>query len=138
MKYIFCLFFITVTLLSCGSDAKKSEEQTYTEQKESLEQKEKKNPLHFINVTGDNKKNIIGQTVIRGILYNKATVVAYKDVRIKMLCYKNGKMVEEHEDVINDVIKPNSEKEFKTRYRLPKGTDSINLSVMSAIVAESK
>ena len=138
MKKIFCLLFIIVILSSCSSDAKKSEEQTYTEQKESLEQKEKKNPLHFLNVTGDNKKNIIGQTVIRGTLYNKATVVAYKDVRVKMLCYKDGKMVEEHEDVIDDVLKPNSEKEFKTRYRLSKGTDSIYLSVMSATVAETK
>ena len=138
MKYIFCLLCITLVLLSCGGDAKKSEEQTYTEQKESLEQKEKKNPLHFLNVTGDNKKNIIGQTVIRGTLYNKATVAAYKNIRVKMLCYKDGKMVEEHEDVIDDVLKPNSEKEFKTKYRLPKGTDSISLSVMSATVAETK
>jgi hypothetical protein len=125
-------------LLSCGSDAKKSEEQTYTEQKESLEQKEKKNPINFLDITGDNKKNIIGQTVIRGTLYNKATIVAYKDIRVKILCYNDGKMVEEHEDVINDVLKPNSEKEFKTRYRLPKGTDSIYLSVMSAAVAKTK
>ena len=55
-----------------------------------------------------------------------------------MLCYKDGKMVEEHEDIIDDVIKPNSDKDFKTKYRLPKGTDSIDLSVMSASIAEEK
>jgi hypothetical protein len=53
-----------------------------------------------------------------------------------MLCFKNNKLVEEHEDVIEDIIKPNSTKGFKTRYRLPKGTDSIALSVMSATVVE--
>jgi hypothetical protein len=55
-----------------------------------------------------------------------------------MLCYKDGKMVEEREDVLDDVIKPNTDNDFKTRYRLPKGTDSIDLSVMSASVADAK
>jgi hypothetical protein len=39
-------------------------------------------------------------------------------------------------DVIDDMIKPNSIDNFKIKYRLPKGTDSIALSVMSADVAE--
>jgi len=103
-----------------------------------MKQKEKKHPLQFLHVEGDNKKNIIGQTVIHGTIYNKATIASYKDVRIKMLCYKDGKMVEEHEDVLDDVIKPNTDNDFKTRYRLPKGTDSIDLSVMSASVADAK
>jgi hypothetical protein len=47
-------------------------------------------------------------------------------------------MMEEHEDVIDAVIKPNNEKKFKTKYRLPKGTDSIHLSVMNATLAEVK
>ena len=53
-----------------------------------------------------------------------------------MLCFKNNKIVEGHEDVIHDVIKPNSTMDFKTRYCLPKGTDSISLSVMNAITAQ--
>ena len=123
---------------SCSGSETKTDEQAYTEQKESLEQKEKKHPLQFLHVEGDNKKNIIGQTVIHGTIYNKATIASYKDVRIKMLCYKDGEMVEEHEDVLDDVIKPNTDNDFKTRYRLPKGTDSIDLSVMSASVADAK
>ncbi|MEP6844967.1 MAG: hypothetical protein ABI861_03160, partial [Panacibacter sp.] len=117
MKCIFCLVFITLIMSSCGSDKAKTEEQIYTEQKESLQDKEKKNPLKFLSVTGDNKKNIIGQTVVRGTIHNKATLVAFKDVRVKMLCYKNNKMAEEHEDVINEIIKPNTDKDFKTKYR---------------------
>jgi len=49
-----------------------------------------------------------------------------------MLCYKDGIRVEEHEDVIPDVIKPGNVKNFRTRYHLPKGTDSLALSVMTA------
>ena len=40
--------------------------------------------------------------------------------------------VEEHEDVMPDVIKPGTVRNFKIKYRLPKGTDSLALSIMSA------
>ena len=139
MKYFFCVYAIMLFLSSCGSSEKDTEEQNaYTEQKESLQETEKKHPLRFLRVTGDDKKNIIGQTVVRGTIHNKATVVAYKDVRVKMLCYKDGKMVEEHEDVVEEIIKPGTEKDFKTKNRLPKGTDSIYLSVMSASVSDAR
>jgi hypothetical protein len=138
MKYFLGIVSLMFLLPACGSSEKTKDEKTYTEQKESLEETEKKHPLRFLSVKGDDKKNIIGQTVVRGTIYNKATVVTYKDVRIKMLCYKDGKMVEEHEDVTDDLVKPNSEKDFKIKYRLPKGTDSIALSVMRATVAGTK
>jgi len=128
---IFCIVFF---LTECGSSEKKFDSQSYEHYKESLAEKEKKNPLAFLTVTAENKKNIIGQTVVRGKISNKATVSSYKDVRIKMLCYKDNKMMIEHEDVIDDVIKSNSINNFKIKYRLPKGTDSIALSVMSASV----
>jgi hypothetical protein len=134
---LFSTFCIALFLLtSCGSSEKKFDSQSYEQHKESLAEKEKKNPLAFLRVAGDDKKNIIGQTVVRGKISNKATISSYKDVRIKMLCYKDNKVVVEHEDVIDDMIKPNSTDNFKIKYRLPKGTDSIALSVMSADVAE--
>ena len=54
-------------------------------------------------------------------------------MRVKILCYHNGIKVEEHEDVFPDLIKPGNESNFKTKYHLPKGTDSIALSVMTAL-----
>ena len=133
----FSTFCIALFLLvSCSGSEKKFDAQSYEQHKENLAGKEKKNPLTFLSVTGDDKKNIIGQTVVRGKISNKATISSYKDVRIKMLCYKDNKIIVEHEDVIDDVIKPNSTNNFKIKYRLPKGTDSIALSVMSASVAE--
>ena len=136
MKSILFTYLAVALLSSCGNNEKAFETESYEEHKESLQEREKKNPLQFLHVSGDDKKNLIGQTVIKGTIQNKATVVSYRDVRIKMLCYKNTRMVEEHEDVIPDILKPNTKKDFKSRYRLPKGTDSIALSVMSAAVAE--
>src|SRR5215813_6634092 len=134
---LFCLFcFITPFLSSCGNSEKKFDQQSYQQHKESLADKEKKNPLAFLIVSGDSKKNLIGQTVIHGKITNKATVCSYQDVRIKMLCYKDHKMVEEHEDLIDDIVKPNTAINFKTHYRLPKGTDSVALSAISASIAE--
>ena len=138
LSVIIVLFTGNLFFSSCSAESKEDTEKTYTEQKESLGTKEKKHPVKFIEVIGDNKKNLIGQTVIRGKIKNKASIATYKDVRIKMLCYKDGVMVEEHEDIINEVIKPNSTIDFKTKYRLPKGTDSIALSVMSVAVEETK
>lgn len=122
---------------ACKSDERKVNDIAYAQQKESLASSEKEKPLAFLKIKGDDRKNLIGQTVVRGVITNAATVCSYKDIRVKMLCYnKAGNMVEEHEDIINDVIKPNSDKDFKTRYRLPKGTDSIALSIMSAVVVK--
>lgn len=130
---LIAFFFVC---LSCGSGRENVDPQTYQHYKKTLAEEEKENPLSFLSVTGDNKKNLVGQTVIHGKILNRGTIVSYKDVRIKMLCYKNEKLVEEHEDVVHDIIKPNSTINFKTRYRLPKGTDSVALSVMHAAIAE--
>lgn len=137
MKLVSFLFLLlSLYLISCSSRSEqKFDDKTYEQHKESLEEKEKKDPLHFLHVAGDDKKNLIGQTVVRGTIINNATVCTYKDVRVKMLCYKDGKMMEEHEDVIDKEIKANSKEDFKTKYRLPKGTDSIALSIISASVA---
>ena len=131
----FTLCCCIAMLLACG-DAKKSADQAYETHKESLEDTEKKNPLRFLTVKGDDKKNLIGQTVIKGTVTNTASVVTYRDIRLKMLCFKDGRQVEEHEDVIGETVAPGASQEFKTRYRLPKGTDSIAISVMSAAVAD--
>lgn len=131
---------VALSFTGCSSEEEASakNEESYVAQKESITTKEQKHPLKFLTVKGDDKKNLIGQTVIRGTITNKASIVAYKDVRVKMLCYKNGVMVEEHEDVISDVVKPNASVNFKTKYRLPKGTDSIAVSVMNAAVADTE
>lgn len=136
MKYIPVLFLFLLLIASCGNNSK-TEDQAYEQHKESLAEQEQKNPLHFLSVRGDHKKNLIGQTVVSGTISNKASVTAYKEVRVKMLCYKGSAMLEEHEDVFSDVIKPGTVEDFKIRYRLPKGTDSIALSLMSAAVAEA-
>jgi hypothetical protein len=125
--YVFALVFI------CFAGCKeKFNNKTYEDNKQSLAEKEKIHPQEFLKLTADDKKNLFGATVIKGKIVNTASVCSYKTVRVKILCYHNGIRVEEHEDVFPDLIKPGESSSFKTKYRLPKGTDSLALSIMSA------
>jgi hypothetical protein len=124
--YIVCFIFL---LVSCKE---KFDTKTYEDNKQSLAQKEQTHPESFLKLTSNDRKTLFGATVIRGKIYNTASVCGYKLTRVKILCYHNGIRVEEHEDVYPDLIKPGTASNFKTKYRLPKNTDSIALSVMSA------
>jgi len=120
-------------MLICFTACKeKFDNKTYEDNKQSLAQKEQAHPQEFLKLVSDDKKTLFGATVIKGKIINTASVCSYKTVRVRILCYHNGIQVEEHEDVFPDMIKPGESSNFKTKYRLPKGTDSIALSVMSA------
>lgn len=140
MKKIWGFIFSTVILCSCGgSDSKKAakEKDSYEATKESLGDKEKKNPENFLTVAGHDRHNILGQTVVKGTVFNKATVASYKDVDIKLDFYsKTGTLLETDKETVYEVIGPGQSKNFKTKYFAPKGTDSVALSVTAAKVAE--
>ncbi|MEP6465070.1 MAG: hypothetical protein ABJB05_02140 [Parafilimonas sp.] len=129
------LFAICITFFSCKE---KFDTKTYQENKTSLAQREVLHPEQFLKITADDKKTLFGATVVKGKIVNTASVAAYKNTRVKMLCFKNGIRVEEHEDVVPEIIKPGTVKNFKTKYHLPKGTDSLALFVMSADTINGK
>jgi hypothetical protein len=123
------LFAIFSIFFSCKE---KFDTKTYQQNKQSLSQRESLHPEQFLKISSDDKRNLFGATIIKGKIVNTASVAVYKNTRIKMLCFKNGIRVEEHEDIIPEIIKPGTVKNFKTRYHLPKGTDSLALFIMSA------
>ena len=128
MKFLLaasCMLF----LFSCKESF---DNKTYEENKINLAQRESDHPDQFLKISSDDKKNLFGATIIKGKIVNTASIAVYKNTRLRMLCYKNGIRVEEHEDIIPELIKPGTVKNFKIRYHLPKGTDSLALSVMSA------
>jgi hypothetical protein len=133
MKFLPAIFCVVI-LFSCKQ---KFDDKTYEENKVSLAQKEGNNPQQFLKLSSDDNRNIFGATVIKGKIVNTASVAVYKNTRIKTLCYKNGIRVEEHEDVMPDIIKPGTVKNFKIKYHLPKGTDSLALLIMSADTVNS-
>ena len=105
----------------------------YEKTQESLKQAEQKNPVRFLVVSGNNKKNLLGQTVVKGTIYNNAKIVSYKDVDIKLSFYsKTGALLEEDHQVVYESISPGGSKSFKSKFFTPKGTDSVYFTVIGA------
>jgi hypothetical protein len=128
----------TVAIISCNSADKtvseKKEKDKYEQTKETLEETEKKNPKRFLTVELDkDKKNLIGQMVVKGEVKNNAKVAAYKDIEIEISYYsKTGTFLMSSNDVIYDVVKPGESANFKNKEFAPKGTDSVGLKIVGA------
>ena len=134
-KIISVIFCGTLIFYSCNSseDKENKNQEKYENSKLSLEEIEKKSPADFLTVTGTEKKNIIGQTVVKGKIYNNAKIVTFKDVDIKLLFYsKTGALLQEDQEKIYETITPGSSVSFKSKYFSPKGTDSIAMKVIKA------
>lgn len=131
---VFSLLFIVIA--SCGGSDSKTDtvkKDKYEQKKESLEEIEKKNPLRFLTVSSRDKRNLLGQTVINGTIKNAASVAVYKDIEIEISFYsKTNALLEKEIETIYDAIGPGKETDFKTKYRAPKGTDSVTLRVLKA------
>ncbi len=137
MKRHFALIILAVTFLfACNeNDSSQQKKESYELTKKELLSKEQKDPTAFISISGHNKKNIVGQTVVRGTLTNKASIAVFKDVDIKLSFYSKTKaLLETDKETIFDILEPGDSKDFKTKYFAPKGTDSVGLLVLGAKV----
>lgn len=135
--FLFPVFGLLVMVVaSCGGGDSKTDtvkKDKYEQKKESLEEIEKKNPLRFLSVSSHDKRNLLGQTVINGTIKNTASVAVYKDIEIEISFYsKTNALLEKDIETIYDAIGPGKESDFKTKYRAPKGTDSVSLRVLKA------
>ncbi len=136
MKKVSAIVLLSsVIFISCNSSDKKDSnaKDKYEQTKETLEETEKKNPARFLTVSGHDKRNLIGQTVVKGTLTNNGKVVKYKDVNVELAFYsKTGALLEKDIETVYETIAPGASENFKTKYYAPKGTDSIALKVVSA------
>ncbi|MEY2918375.1 MAG: hypothetical protein RIS73_2089 [Bacteroidota bacterium] len=136
MKKVPVLLFLAILLITaCNSSDKKADaaKDKYEQTKESLEDTEKKYPVRFLIVTGHDKRNLLGQTVVKGSLSNTAKVASYKDVEIKLFFYSKTKaLLEEDVETIFETLAPGKSADFKTKYFAPKGTDSVALKIIGA------
>ncbi len=129
---VLCCF--SLTFCNRKPDEKKLID-NYEKGKLSVAEIEKKTPERFIVVGGSNKKNLFGQTVIKGNIINNAKMVTYKDVELKLFFYsKTGSLLEEDHEIIYETLNPGAGKSFKTKYFAPKGTDSVAMKVITAKV----
>lgn len=137
MKHAAFLLLILAAAFSCNdskSDKKEDgKKDNYEKAKETLLETEKKDPTRFITVSGHDKKNLIGQTVIRGTLNSHAKEATFKDVDLDLAFYsKTGALLEKDRETIFDILAPGESVNFKTKYFAPKGTDSLAIVVVGA------
>ncbi len=137
-KIIPALVIMAVMFTACNSDDRSAEAKAkdkYEQTKESLEETEKKNPKRFLTVEGHDRKNLIGQRVIKGTITNKASVASFKDVDVELSFYsETGALLERDHEVIYETIAAGSKASFKTKYFAPKGTDSVAMKISGAKV----
>jgi len=134
-KYAVYILAVFVSLSACSSneEEQKASQKKYEEVTLSVEEMEKKSPLSFLKVTGADKKNLLGQTVIKGNISNKAKMVTFKDIDVKLSFYsKTGTLLMEDHEVIYDEVAPGNNISFKSKYFSPKGTDSVAMKILSA------
>lgn len=134
MRYS-CIVLIMLAFLACSNEKKEKgfDKANYEEVKENLADKEKNNPTKFLAVENSDRKNIIGQTVVKGTIHNKATIASYKDVQLKLSFFsKTAVKLDEAMETVYDNIPPGETIKFKTKYFAPKGTDSVSVKVITA------
>jgi len=136
MKKLSGIALMSLLILSACDDTDRSaasEKEKYQQAKETLEEKEKKNPANFLLVDSRDKRNLIGQTVVKGTLRNIAKVCTYKDVELECSFYsKTGTLLIKTNETIYDKIEPGKSANFKTKEFAPKGSDSVSIKILGA------
>lgn len=132
--YRLLLIFATLTIFSCsGVDKEKRKTDNYENSKRSMADIERASPTRFLSASLRSKKNIIGQTVVKGKITSSAKMVTFKDVDITLRFYsKTGTLLEEDKDTVYDTIPPGKTVSFKSKYFAPKDTDSIAVQITDA------
>ena len=134
-KLLIVLFASAFFFASCNNEKNYNinSSDKYEKGKSSLEDIEKKAPEKFLTVSGNSRKNLLMQTVVKGKVFNNAKIVTYKDVAVKLKFYsKTGTLLEEDTDIIYETINPGGSASFKSKYFAPKGTDSVAMSITGA------
>lgn len=132
-RFLPALFLSCAVIFSCNTDTTEISKDSYEKNKTNLLKKEQESPSQFLNVQGDIKKNIVGQTVVRGRIKNEAALATYKDVTIKIDFFsKTNALLDTEEETIYEQFFPGDSKPFKTKYFAPKGTDSVSLKILNA------
>ncbi len=134
-KTILVFFSVIIILGACKDDNKdyNIEAKTYETQTAQLAKTENKMPQRFLKVQHSLKKNILGQTVVSGRIFNTAKIASYKNIELKLQFYsKTRVLLEEDLETIYEKIAPGESTKFKSKYFTPKGTDSVSIIVEGA------
>ena len=105
----------------------------YEEKKASIGDMERASPLKFLKISGSHRSNLINQTVVEGEIINKATLTAYKNIKIQITFLdKEGSTIEKQKRAIDDDVKPGSTTDFKIKVKHVGDAASVTMDVVDA------
>lgn len=136
MRKAILLLIIPLTLSACDSlDRVDRKKKSYQKTTEEIGEIERKTPKEFLTVVVNDKKNMVGQTVVKGSITNIAKVATFKDVDIRLTFYSKTKSVLEQDvETIYETVGPGNSAPFKSKFFAPKGSDSVGAEVLTAKV----
>jgi hypothetical protein len=135
MNRYFIILIAATILTACNAGTKTAEKEkaSYEKAKETMAEKEAKNPAGFITASCRDRGNLIGQTVIKITLNSKATVAKYKDIEVELSFFsKTGALLQKDVTTIYKTLAPGETVTEKEKQYTPKQTDSIGLKILSA------
>lgn len=138
MKHLIAILLLAVFATSCGTSANEEKPSAkYEEKKNALEETERSSPLQFLKMTGNNRSNLVNKVVIEADIINSATLVAYKDIEVK-ITFKDekGSVIQKDIKTLNMTLSPNTTKGVKVKVKKPKGTASVIFDIIGATPAK--
>lgn len=135
MRPVLALAIISLLTISCNSAANKERPSAqYENKKASLADMERENPMKFLKVNGDSHVNLVNKEVVEGTISNQATLATFKDIEVQVIFKdKGGSVIEKDTRVVNEVVKPNTNVDFKLKMKKPKGVASVTLDITGAV-----
>lgn len=135
MKHALTGVLALMFMAGCNSIETKreaAENEKYEQSKEDIAVTEKRKSKDFINLSISNRKNLLGQTVIKGTITNNAKMVTYKDVEVKFNFYsKTRALIGQDVETVYDSIPPGQNTTFKSKSFAPKDTDSVGFEILN-------
>ncbi|PWL24452.1 MAG: hypothetical protein DCO96_13295 [Fluviicola sp. XM-24bin1] len=114
---ITALIFVT---LSCVNriDSSGFSPAEYEETKMTLEEQEKSNPMGFIDIDIQYRKNMWGTFIISGSITNRATIATYKEPVFRFSYYsKTGRLLGNKDKIWDEFLEPG--KSLQVEFREP-------------------
>lgn len=121
------------TMCRQRTDSGPDTQDSYIEQKMTLEEIEKQDPLKFLSSNGTCRQNFFGRFVIQGIIINTATIAVYKDVVLEVSFYtKTETLLGTKQYNLYEFYPPGSAKPFSLKVDGFTGTEKIVWTIIQA------
>lgn len=107
---------------------------TYRQNMMTIEETERSQPDRFLKAQGVHNRNIWGNKLkVHGTIQNKATIVSYKEVVLKVTFYdKNKSLLGSKEFIINDSFPPRTEVKFDLKIESDLPAAELKFAVVKA------